>query len=103
MTGSTARTRTVTGRCVFVPNPCTTQPCLPGMAYALLGDDGELLFITRGGHWSDQPPRVGGLTLQVGDRLALTGGVSEHQDAFGRPYRLIEAATASRDDPGLTR
>ena len=103
MNGSASPTRTVQGRCVFVPNPCTTQPCLPGMAHALLADDGELWFITRGGQWSDQPPRVGARTLHVGERLVLTGEASERSDAFGRPYRLIEAASVERAGTGLTR
>jgi hypothetical protein len=28
-------TMTITGKYVFLPNPCATEPCLPGMAYAV--------------------------------------------------------------------
>ena len=89
-----AALRTVSGPCVLVANPCTTVPCLPGMAWAVRTDGGELLFITVAGRWSDQAPVVGGGPLQAGDAITLTGRVGRLVDALGQPFSVIELGPA---------
>jgi len=41
---------TITGQYLLIENPCTTVPCLPGMAYAVLAN-GKYYYITIDGHW----------------------------------------------------
>lgn len=91
--------RTVTGRYVFVPSPCTTRPCLPGMAYAVSTEGGELLFVTVAGQWSDQARHFGACRPQLGDELTLTGRVGHRVDALGRPFSVIEVRSAAHGRP----
>jgi len=83
---------TLVGRYSFVPNPCTTTPCLPGMALAVSVDgsscflavDGELVCETRAWH---------GYLPRVDDVVRVTGARSERLDVFGNPYCIIEVDT----------
>jgi hypothetical protein len=82
-------TTTLTGRYDFVPNPCTTQPCLPGMAYAV-ESGGRHFFLTQSGRWSDQAKTWQGWTPAVGDSVSVTGRVAERPDIRGDPFFTIE-------------
>lgn len=89
MQGQHPGRQTVAGRWAFVPEPCTTWPCLPGMAWALQADDGRLLIVTTGGRWSDRPP-AGRAPPQPGERVVLEGCASARTDVNGRPFGVIE-------------
>ncbi len=80
---------TITGRYVFVPNPCTTEPCLPGMAYAVeSGGQGYLLTVAD--RWSDKPRTWGGWTPLLGDTITVVGRVTHRTDLRGAPFLTIE-------------
>lgn len=86
---------TVIGSYVFIPNPCTTKPCLPGMAYAVK-QQGGTWFLTVEGKllneayvWSDWTP-------QVGAKIAVTGYVKHLVDIFGEPYIVIEVQSVNK-------
>jgi hypothetical protein len=83
---------TVTGSLILAPNPCTTEPCLPGLAYAI-DADGRRVFVTTDGalrmhghHWVEAE-------LEPGSRVAGRGIVKERRDISGRPYLAIEVSS----------
>lgn len=80
---------TITGRYAFVPNPCTTEPCLPGMAYAM-ESGGKCFFLTVGGRWSDQARAWQGWIPAVGDAISVTGTVRQQLDIRGNPFFTLE-------------
>jgi hypothetical protein len=88
----------LTGRCVFVPNPCTTMPCLPGMAWAVETEK-RLYYLTSGGHWSAEDSPWGGYTPRVGDHISVIGRVSSHQDARGESYWIVEVESVKPAAP----
>jgi len=70
-----APTTTVTGEYGMVANPCTTDPCLPGMIYAILGEDQTTILLLRGqwirysSDWDVWP----GVVPEVGDQVVARG------------------------------
>jgi len=85
---------TVIGSLILTPNPCTTEPCLPGLAYAI-DADGRRLFVTtdgalrmQGHHWAEAEP-------EPGSRVAAHGIVRARRDIAGRPYLAIEVSSLS--------
>lgn len=88
--------RTLSGRYAVVPEPCTTQPCLPGVAYAV-ESGGEVLIVTVGRQWSSLPHSWDGYEPRLGDRVTVTGEVTEMIDAKGQRHRLIEAGRVVPD------
>ena len=85
---------TVTGSLTLAPNPCTTEPCLPGLAYAI-DADGRLMFMTtdealrmHGGEWLD-------VRLGPGSQVTVRGIVRERRDIVGRPYLAIEVTSVA--------
>ena len=80
---------TITGKYAFLPNPCTTKPCLPGMAY-VLESSGQYFFLTMGGRWLDKPVERWGWTPELGDIVTLSGRVTQRRDVHGEPFLTIE-------------
>jgi len=83
---------TITGRYSCVPNPCTTDPCLPGMAYAVLADD-TCYYITIGGYWFSENRSWGAYTPEPGDPVTVTGRLQEQEDVSGNLFYTIEAVS----------
>lgn len=88
MTDNEALT-TITGRYVFVPNPCTTDPCLPGMTYAV-ESGGQCFFLTLSGRWSDQAHAWKGRMPVLGSSVSVTGKITQRMDIRGDPFFTIE-------------
>ncbi len=84
--------QTVTGQYVYVPNPCTTDPCLPGMAYAVLVN-GKYCYIMVKGRWFSENRSWGEYTPQPNDMVTITGSLQEKRDVFGKPFSTIEAVS----------
>jgi hypothetical protein len=84
----------VTGLLILAPNPCTTEPCLPGLAYAI-DADGRHLFVTTDGALRMQGHRWAEADLEPGSRVAAHGIVRERRDMAGRPYLEIEVSSLS--------
>jgi len=66
---------TVTGEYGMVANPCTTDPCLPGMIYAVVDEDDEILLLLRG-QWvwySSDGDVWPGIVPEVGDQVVARG------------------------------
>lgn len=87
--------KTISGRYVLAPNPCTTEPCLPGMAYAV-ESGGRDFFLTVGGRWSAEARRWSGWTPEPGDAVKVTGRVEERTDIRGGAFLTIEVETLVR-------
>ena len=84
--------QTITGPFAFVPNPCTTAPCLPGMACAVEAG-GRCYFLTVDGQWSDRAPVVNEWTPAIGQVISVVGRVTLRTDIRGDPFLAIEVET----------
>lgn len=84
----------ITGRYSYVPCPCVTTPCLPGMAYAVLAN--ELYYITAGGHWFAENRAWDGYAPGPGELVTVTGHVLQRTDVSGKPFATIEAVRVKR-------
>ena len=89
-------TVTLKGRYAVAPNPCITEPCLPGMAYAVEAG-GKLYFLTSGGRWSNQPRSFGGWTPAPGDSVTVVGRTASRTDIRGAEFLTIEAEALKPD------
>ena len=76
----------VEGTYVYTANPCFTEPCLPGMVYAIMTEGGEEVFLTkdRGLLWENIPG------IPVGTLVRATGEIWTERDIFGRIVTLLE-------------
>jgi hypothetical protein len=79
----------ITGRYVYIGNPCTTDPCLPGMAYALQVKD-KYYYITIDNHWFSEKRSWDEYTPEVNDFVTATGHIKERKDVFNKPFFTIE-------------
>ncbi len=86
---------TITGRYAYIPNPCTTRPCLPGMAYAV-NAKGIDYFLTVAGRWFSENRPWNGYTPEPGDDVEVTGKISTQKDIRGGEFRTIEVASLVR-------
>ncbi len=80
---------------LLIGNPCTTIPCLPGVAYAVFAHD-EYYYVTIDGHWISENRSWYGYTPEAGDLVSVTGSLSEKRDAFGKPFHTIEVVSIQR-------
>jgi hypothetical protein len=77
-----------------LPNPCTTDPCLPG-TLAAITEQSIRYYITIDGQWITSPdydwtanwPSFSGLQ---GQTVIAEGLVTYHTDIYGGVYREIE-------------
>lgn len=86
---------TLTGRYVLMPNPCTTEPCLPGMAPAL-ESAGRHFFMTAGGRLLDKPAERWAWQPQYGDTIAVTGRTGQQVDIHGKAFATIEVESLTQ-------
>lgn len=94
---------TVQGLLVLLPNPCTTQPCLPGLALAVRGDarDGQrgLWYLQRGGGFVTDPAEIPGRP-QLGIPLRISGTLRPGRDVHGEVYQTLQVDGAECGRPG---
>jgi hypothetical protein len=77
----------------WVPNPCTTDPCLPGAVGAIVeAGTGVTHIIVDDGGWVTQESWDGfdGFTPLPGQPVMVSGKVVYHTDINGRVYTEIE-------------
>ena len=82
----------ITGSLILAPNPCTTEPCLPGMALAI-HSDGRLLFLTSSGAFRTTTTAWAEAEIEPGAVVTVRGVVRERRDVAGRPYLTIEVSS----------
>lgn len=80
---------TVTGRYSYIANPCTTDPCLPGLAYAVSAND-TYYYLTIDGILLFENRSWGRYTPMPDDLVMVTGYLKEERDIFDRPFHIIE-------------
>ncbi len=89
-----AQTITIQGLLNMEPNPCTTEPCMPGMDLAICTTD-KVYFV--GNHYTDESAD-GELTITIDDMVFVfrandmvkaKGVVTTHLDIFGEEYNVI--------------
>ena len=76
----------ITGKLELLPNPCTTKPCLPALAFAVVDEDRVAHFLSRDGRFvlhnaADLP--------SPGERVVAVGEVEEQQDVNGKTFKRI--------------
>jgi hypothetical protein len=84
--------KTITGRYSHVGNFCTTDPCLPGMAYAVLANE-KCYYITVNDRWISENRPWDEYTPQPNDIVTITGYLKEKKDVFGKPFQTIEVVS----------
>ncbi|MCX7097259.1 MAG: hypothetical protein NTV43_05060 [Methylococcales bacterium] len=87
---------TITGKLALLPNPCTSEPCLPGMAYALDAGN-KVYFLTRGERWSDRPIVAEGSVLALDARLTVAGHIAQRWDIRGESFLTLEIASMATE------
>ncbi len=82
-------TSMMTGEYAFVPNPCTTEPCLPGFIFALHVDE-TYYYLTVEGQWLWETQSWDGFVPQVGQMVKVSGEISEAIDTAGQVFYNLE-------------
>ena len=82
--------KTITGTLALLPNPCTTKPCLPGMAFAVIADDSVQYFLTRDGGFYILGSGESKNMPTPGDKVVASGDVQEKHDVAGNIFTTIE-------------
>lgn len=89
----TEQATTITGKLELVPNPCTTKPCLPGLAHAVIVDDRVPYFLTRDGRLQMQ----NAVDLpSPGERVVAVGHVRDQKDVNNNAFKTLEFASLTR-------
>lgn len=89
----------ITGMLTLLPTPCTTTPCLPGMALVVVAGDGAQYFLTKnGGYLQDL---AGGQSMsQPGDKVIVSGTTQDQRDTAGNAFTIIEFVNLKQADKG---
>jgi hypothetical protein len=87
----TSPTITIIGEYSCVPNPCTSDPCLPGMVWSVVNND-TTYHLTKKGEWKwgCEPTSWNGIIPKEGDIITVVGQVVEETDLRGYPYSNLE-------------
>ncbi|MCL2041227.1 MAG: T9SS type A sorting domain-containing protein [Bacteroidales bacterium] len=82
---------TISGETTSVPNPCHTEPCVPGLVYAIETDSINYIITLQGyWKWPDGPLVIETYSFDIGDPITVEGVVSVKQDIWGKDYTEIE-------------
>ena len=91
---------TIIGRYSYIGNPCTTDPCLPSMAYAVLANT-KYYYITIDNRWFSENRSWGGYTPEPGDLVRISGYLGQKKDIFGNPFHTIEVVSLQPQNENL--
>ena len=82
----------ITGAYSCVPNPCNTDPCLPGVVWAVVDESETNYHLTVESEWlwGCEETSWNGYMPEEGDLVIVVGEVSEHSDTLGYTYYNIE-------------
>jgi len=84
--------KAITGVLTLVPNPSTTRPCLPGMAFAIVV--GTIpYFLCRNGKLLMSDSTWGHSAPALGTRVTAVGEVEEKRDVNACLFRTIEISS----------
>jgi hypothetical protein len=96
---ATQRAQTLTGVLTLVPNPCTTRPCLPGMALAIVVGPTPY-FLTRNGTLCRDVHAWGRHAPTPGTEVTVSGEVETRTDVNDCVFRTIELVSLSATSHG---
>ncbi len=91
---------TLTGEYSYITNPCITEPCLPGMTFAVLSAD-TYYYLTVNGLGLAENRSWDGYTPAVGELVTVTGYLQEEKDIFHQSFYTVEVLSlhlANRED-----
>jgi len=82
----------INGTLIRIDNPCNTEPCLPGIVWAVECDQMTyyLTNINNGLLWAERDIDIYG-TFSEGDKVMVFGWTSTEQDIYGNDYNTIGA------------
>ncbi len=81
-----------TGVLDIMPNPASTNPCLPGMVMGL--DLNREQYVLADKHWFwNEYMEIDGILYEVGDSVEIDGVLSTHIDLLNRTYFELEIDT----------
>src|SRR5688572_22001144 len=84
--------QTITGTLTLLPSPCTTEPCLPGMALAIVTVGDAQYFLAKNGGFL-QDLAGGGPMPQPGDTVVASGTTHDKRDTAGATFTILEFTT----------
>ena len=84
--------RTIKGTLVLLPNPCTSKPCLPGMAFAV-NADGVPYFLVKNDRFYMHGSSETNNLPNPGETVVASGVVREKHDVAGNPFTTIETSS----------
>ncbi len=80
----------IRGILTFQPLPCTTQPCLPGMAVAVTSDDGtDYLLVQKDNFYMPESDLAAALPA-IGSTITARGMIVTKKDSNDTNYTTIE-------------
>jgi hypothetical protein len=85
--------KTITGTVALLPNPCTTKPCLPGMALAVIANDSVRYFLIKDSGFYMQDSGESKQMPASGNKVVARGDVQEKLDITGNNFKTIEVTT----------
>jgi len=79
------------GKIIDMPNPCETEPCLPGILFGFETTiDNYVLTINFNWIWSDNQLIFENVEYFIGDEVEITGITTTKQDIFSNEYTELE-------------
>jgi hypothetical protein len=88
--------QTLAGDIIAMPNPCVTQPCLPGMVLGLATDSGDYVLSLDSVWIWDDTFTVEDIEYSEGDEAEITGTVSFVRLNESEEYIELEIETISK-------
>ncbi len=95
MTIGNKEIESITGYYRIIENPCTTVPCLPGLAYAVIANNVRY-YLTVNDHLQTMPRSWGDYTPSINDLVTVKGYKREKKDISGNTFHTIETIELSR-------
>ena len=80
----------ITGKLMLVPNPCVTEPCLPGMVAAIATDSLNYIITVNNSWFGNGEIIINNDTLRENNSLEALGIILKKEDLFSQIYYEIE-------------
>jgi len=86
-----------TGEIINMPNPCETDPCLPGLVFGLeTSSKSYVLTINSNWIWADNKLIVEDIEYFIDDEVEITGITTIKQDIYSKEYTELEIETIKK-------
>ena len=88
---------TYSGKIIYAPNPCLTDPCLPGIVFGLETTSNiYVLTINSNWIWSNNKLIVEDIEYFLDDEVEITGTITTKQDINSNEYIELEIETIKK-------